>query len=250
MVSAKIGIAFADWTDRAVGQNVPRPSLSDNKTRNVSQVDFVGCHLNASREDASNQIALSRTTGNALLDAGMSREYDVLCAQLAVRPGLFMFDDPSPNAFATPEIIGDHPFPDGTVCFGSNLMISEFRYHKSQGGRFDHVMAAIMAHEWAHIMQFKALSEFHPGKQIELQADQMAGWYMGVRALQTYGAVDLRSALIGFFRKGDYHFNDSGHHGTPEDRGMAFQRGLMSAQIGLDLTQAFRRAASECGVST
>ena len=194
-------------------------------------------------------VRLSKTTGNVLLDQGMTREWQLLCARYGVTPDLYMFEDgDSPNAFATPDRLGGHSDPDGTVVVGRRLMREEMSAAAPTGGRWDHVVAAIMAHEWAHIAQFKVIDEAPPGKAMELHADQVAGWYMGGRARELAGQVDLVSAMRSFFGKGDYEFNSPQHHGTPRERLAAFERGLAAAQASDSFDEAFDAARGPAGL--
>lgn len=156
-----------------------------------------------------------------------------------VTPKLYMYNDSnSPNASATPKVF-DPRFPDGTVMFGVNLFRSEIM----NTGNVNFTFAAILAHEFAHILQFK-MGEELPTKQKELEADYMAGWYMGNSSGVWIGQASSQ-ALQSFYSKGDYEFNSRDHHGTPEERVRAVQAGLKDA--GSPLRLAFSHAHKYVG---
>jgi hypothetical protein len=55
----------------------------------------------------------------------------------------------------------------------------------------------------------------------------MAGWYT---ANNGPAGVAESQALISFYRKGDFGFNDPDHHGTPEERLRAVQAGVKDSR--------------------
>lgn len=150
--------------------------------------------------------------------------------------------DPYPNALATPEPLLGHA--DGTVAFGLNLLRSELSASPAWGA----AVAGIMAHEWGHIRQFgEGLAR--PGPHMELHADFLAGWYMGVKAaLGTWVVVENLARSP--FSKGDYEFNNPNHHGTPDQRVAAMAAGF---RLGYndgedDIYTAFERGRQEIGL--
>lgn len=237
------------FTSKAVGENEAGPSSRARgpQTGSVSR-SFIGCYLlGAGGGTGAPGFRLSSTTGVPALDAGITNEYPLLNHNFGVVPGFFMFDDAGGgNAFATPQNIGGHSAPHGTVCFGLRLMNEELLTGMQAGGRGDHVMVAIMAHEWAHILQFRRLPQMRPGKAPELMADALAGWYMASRASSVYGGVDVGSSMRSFFNKGDLNFNSPHHHGTPPERANAFRQGLSMG--GADAAQAFETARRTYGL--
>lgn len=185
-----------------------RESRGDN-TRRSSMTR--GC-LFASSSAGAMGFRIVPWTGNPVIDQGYQLEGLALSQTFQVAPsGAFMDDSLSPNAMATPErLLGPQNGPDGTVIFGMNLITREI-WRDGIGM----AVAGIMAHEFAHIRQFKRGS-FEPGRDSELEADFLAGWYLDVR--QTFALTNVRPALQSFFEKGDYAFNDPLHHGTPQQR--------------------------------
>lgn len=225
---------------------------TQSKKRSDSLVN-IGCALQGFNGFGENGIKTSNTTGFYPLDAGINVEYNYLCNHFQVRPGFLMFEDNGAgNAFATTQKIGNHRLPDGTVLFGLTLMREEFANAGKNWGRGDHAMMAIMAHEWAHIYQFKQQVKPIPGKAMELQADALAGWFMGIRAqeLQQYMQVDLSTAMSTFFKKGDYEINSPQHHGTPKERLVHFSHGIGMAMEKMSLPKAFAESSKLTRVET
>ena len=154
----------------------------------------------------------SRTCGVPSLDWMMPIEADYLSRYFGVRPGFtFLVDAEGPNAFATPDAFFSNT--RGTVLFGIQLLRQELS--ASQFGPI--ALAAIMAHEWGHILQF-AHGIRVPGKRMELSSDFMAGWWCGMKVLASTPVVDMRTVARSLYAKGDYAFNHPAHHGTPEER--------------------------------
>jgi hypothetical protein len=176
-----------------------------------------------------------------------------------VNPGISYYDDGAqPNALAIPTAILPVPADiddlgplaefllrwDGIILLGVNLFKQEMVL---QGAGPNLPLAAIVAHEFGHIMQYKAGMSPEGPWQMELHADFMAGWYLGrVRFLAEGGFItseapeSLKVSVKKFFEIGDYAFNDPLHHGTPEERSRMVQTGYWKAWKGnLGAKQAF-----------
>jgi hypothetical protein len=193
-----------------------------------------GCALQGFDSNGISSSDIANTSGNQYLDQLIVRELNWLAGTFGVKPIFFMLNDSDgPNAYAMPKVV-DHRFPDGTVLFGFNLMMQEFRSSRTGQG---FAIPAIMAHEFAHIVQFK-MGVRLPTKQMELQADILAGWYMANRS--NFIMTDATEALYSFFNKGDYNFNDPTHHGTPEERLRAVQIGIELRLRGASIGQAYQ----------
>jgi len=185
--------------------------------------DSGGCFLSAKADRdittrvVEAQTVIRRDQYDALMNilSGLSHAF-------RVSPKFYIYDDRgSANAFATKEI-HDSEYRDGAVMFGTKLIASE----PEQTGFANYTIAAIMAHEFAHIVQFKNGSTLSTSQK-ELQADYLAGWYT---ANHGPAGIAESQALISFYRKGDYGFNDPDHHGTPEERLRAVQAGVKDAR--------------------
>jgi hypothetical protein len=153
-------------------------------------------------------------SGDANLDQKLSNEYFKLVSCFGVRPfSHYIFENGGANAFASP-VISDSRYPDGTVVLGLKMIQQECS--QSMSGTCVS-MAVVMAHEFAHILDYKNRIVTRGGKKPELFADYMAGVYLHTREL-TFSYTNIKEAAIGIFGKGDYAFNDPLHHGTPQER--------------------------------
>jgi uncharacterized protein len=94
----------------------------------------------------------------------------------------------------------------------------------------DAALAYILAHEYAHAAQ--TIGGFRPNNitAIELQADCMAGFYMGAMPDVTFDLQDIEQIAEIAYQVGDYEFNNRQHHGTPEQRAKAVLLGFKASQ--------------------
>jgi uncharacterized protein len=94
----------------------------------------------------------------------------------------------------------------------------------------DAALAYIIAHEYAHAAQ--TIGRFRPKNitQIELQADCLAGFYMGAMPNVTFDRDDIEQIAQIAYQVGDYEFNNRQHHGTPEQRSRAVLLGFSASQ--------------------
>lgn len=153
-------------------------------------------------------------SGNQNLDYLLTNEYNKLVSCFGVKPNSFyIFEDSSPNAFASSSI-SSNAFPDGTVVLGLKMINQECS--SSPSGTCIS-MAVVLAHEFAHILDFKNNFVKIQGKKKELFADYMAGVYLHTRQI-TFAFTDIREAANSIFTKGDMNFNSPLHHGTPQER--------------------------------
>ena len=156
------------------------------------------------------QLLLFKTTGDPQLDQRFNEEGYMLYRVFNVSPNLLIFDDRgSSNAFALP--VG----PTGTVCFGIGLIRDEL------WRRGEHALAGIMAHEFAHILQFQHGCPLG-GRDRELHADFLAGYYLSRKGYFT--RTNIFAFAQSLFEKGDYW--DPSHHGTPDERVAAMMEGF------------------------
>lgn len=93
----------------------------------------------------------------------------------------------------------------------------------------DLAVAYILAHEFAHAVQFKLGlfdSSDGPSPRIEQHADCWAGvWAHDVITHHTLEDANLGEAVAAAALVGDYDIEAAGHHGTPKERVAAFLRG-------------------------
>jgi hypothetical protein len=170
-------------------------------------------------------------TGVPTLDYSMLEDIKVLDAAFGTSiPVYFIKDDDEQRgtAFFTPtrfpDLIREEGFdPDrvrvsGSVFISSGLFIKEFK--ETNGSLMS--IPAILGHEFGHGMQHS--NNFpYDGKWQELHADYLAGWFIGHRG--RFRPQNAVQAILNFYNKGDYEFNDKGHHGTPQERASAFNAG-------------------------
>ena len=182
-----------------------------------AQSQEFGCFVSAaSLSDFSDAYQLQNTTGLGYLDANIEHEAALMEEVFGVKPGLSYFVEPPPmggNAFATSEKFFSSQH-DGTVLMGMRLMQNEM---DSPDGNGQHRITCVMAHEWAHIYQVtRPHLRQMPQTWRELQADFLAGWYIGYRSVEGLHITANTSDTL--FEKGDYAFNDPNHHGVPLQR--------------------------------
>ncbi len=100
------------------------------------------------------------------------------------------------------------------------------------------VWTGILAHEWAHQIQFLNMEEWYPTgaadnlpeatRYTELEADFFASYYMTHKRGATYNWKRVEQFFNLFFQIGDCSFSSDGHHGTPAQR-------MEAAHLGYEL---------------
>lgn len=92
----------------------------------------------------------------------------------------------------------------------------------------DAALAYVIAHEYAHAMQMAFGVMPRQTRLSELQADCLAGAYLGSLPNLTLDRSDIREIASLAYRLGDYTWG-RGHHGTPRQRVRAVVRGMEAA---------------------
>jgi hypothetical protein len=189
------------------------------------------CSLDSSFD--VNQYRRMSTSGNVRLDRALIVELRKLVSAFQINPGFqYIEDADSPNAFALDRTLISGT--NGTILFGINLIESELS--SNFGGA---AVAGIAAHEGAHILQY--FSDFgerlnsNTARERELHADFLAGYYFGLTDRSERSLVAFGNSL---FSRGDFNFNDQGHHGTPDERLESMKSGYKQFKIGNNLRQA------------
>ena len=161
-----------------------------------------------------------------------------LSSQFGVNFAARYYNDLSqPNAFATST--DSEGSRDGTIRVGVRLVADEvsrfLRERYSPSNQYTYSITAVLAHEVGHLLQF-ARQNTAPGRNTELQADFLAGWYFKTLASRdpNYGPNAVRDGLRTFYEMGDYVFTSPSHHGTPTQRMSAFQAGMASTASGVN----------------
>ena len=115
-------------------------------------------------------------------------------------------------------------------CPRSNTIYITQQHIKMAYQYGDAALAYILAHEYAHAAQIAGGSRLRNITQIELQADCLAGYYMGVMPDVSFDDKDIEEIARIAFQVGDYEFNNRQHHGTPKERALAVLTGFQGAQ--------------------
>lgn len=185
------------------------------------------CSLSSVTEGIQKGIIIKRSD-DPIANHAMYLERKMLLQEFHLFPTFyFMSGKGSTNACAFPD--GD---PDrGVVTFGEELLRKEVS--DAGGPEYASSVPAIMAHEFAHLLQIQNGSTL-VGPKYELQADYIAGWYVGRRAKwvpMSSSQRSLQTIMRSVYSKGDYEINDSSHHGTPDERVAAISAGYSNSQL-------------------
>jgi len=183
--------------------------------------------------DGRTDIRRYRTGKEKMIPHSDNRDFDYALAQTLamisrsfnVLPGFAYYDDyDGRNAKATNAGLKGS---DGTVLFGQRLLKELMSKTESP----EVSVAAVCAHEFGHILQYKrglhliVRKDEPTAKRVELQADFFAGYFAGIRKLErpTFPAVAFAVTQSSF---GDNAISDPDHHGTPQERGNAIVQGF------------------------
>ena len=115
-------------------------------------------------------------------------------------------------------------------CPRSNTIYITQQHIKMAYQYGDAALAYILAHEYAHAAQIAGGSRLRNITQIELQADCLAGYYMGVMPGVDFDDKDIEEIARIAFQVGDYEYNNRQHHGTPKERAIAVLTGFKGSQ--------------------
>ncbi len=200
------------------------------------------------RTGENEKLNITRTTGSRALDLALDKGLQRLANTFGIDPTFGFFEDKQPNAFAAPESTDESR--TGTVLFGKNLF-AELQAADPSGVS----VLGVAAHEFAHIWQFhsghyKRIRGTGPTvKRVELNADFLAGYYLGLRK-----TAHPNASLWIFGEKlwglGDMNVFARDHHGTPEERTEAAEAGFklsfvekkdvaFAKQAGIDYVQRY-----------
>ena len=175
---------------------------------------------------ATGNETIIASSGNRDFDYALAHTLSRLTDTFGVLPGFAYFDDyDGENAYATD--VRRLARSDGSVLFGKRMFLS----YLDQPEHPEVSVAAICAHEFAHILQFKLNIDrrLDAGqrtvKRKELHADFLAGYFAGVRKRER---PEFPAAVFAAtkFAIGDHEIHDRDHHGTPDERAAAVVRGF------------------------
>jgi hypothetical protein len=228
-----------------------KPNFSAGEKMAFDWSQHRGCGiLGANLGAFAKQINLLQQSGHPVVDQYHQAEIALLRQVFGVSPGFSFFDDSqSPNAFATPSPVVPGGI-DGSVVFGATLIQNEVsKFGQNTAGA---AIAGIMAHEFAHIVQFKNGLGTGPVPPRELQADCLAGWYMGVKQVTLWGPQGQKIAIEGLFaslfEKGSDNWSNPNWHGTQQQRATMGMTGWYLALSGqLNPQTAFQQCRQAVG---
>src|SRR5262249_14994077 len=134
--------------------------------------------------------------------------------------------------------------PDGTIMFGVNLLRAEairFSGNRPTPLVTDVGVHVIIAHEFAHILQYKKGLSPNGSWHMELHADYMAGWFIGSTfdRARDPSQSDVDVAARSMFTMGDWAFNKPEHHGHGELRAAMVRAGFSDRYLHPD--EAFEK---------
>lgn len=188
-----------------------------------------------SREARGFRAAVA-TDGTAELKA-RARAITRLCSSFSVSPDFDFFNDgDNENAMALRPM---EKYPKGKVLFGRSLY-SRLMGQDPAGAS----VLAVLAHEFGHIAlyasgQEQAVQAGRPtAKRVELHADFLAGYYLGLRKRENPQASLLKAGRL-IWNLGDTDFDDEDHHGKPAERNRAAETGF---RLGFEENATFTRA--------
>ncbi len=169
---------------------------------------------------------IDRRSGNEEWDRALERGIGGVSEFFGVAPGVGIYDDADePNALSYED--GLIAGTEGTVAVGHGLM----RRALTEGLDNGVSLAAVLAHEYAHIFQYahgiddRLAPDQSPVRLLELHADFYAGLYLSHLRRSTSG-VRLFESGRAFEQMGDTRFNEPDHHGTPQERVRAIEFGF------------------------
>ena len=207
-----------------------------------AQNAILGCSIPEDEADSffdrATESRLFATGNEPMIPKSGDRNFDLALAQtlakisrvLEASPGFAYYDDyDGQNAYATPAVRLNGA--DGTVLFGQGFL----GRLRSGPESPDVAVAAVCAHEFGHILQYKRGLDRIVGagqptvKRVELQADFFAGYFAGIRKLEK---PSFPAAVFAMTQHamGDNMINHPNHHGTPQQRAAAIVRGFEVAK--------------------
>ena len=182
-----------------------------------------------------------RSSGNPDLDKSFDRALQRLAETFEVWPKVGFYDDgDAPNAMAMRYAVGTtHEF---AVVFGRNYFTKMMQYDPS-----GITLLQTAAHEFAHVWVYQeGIFETILGGQqtvtrVELHADFLAGYYLGVRKRDNPQAKFWAAGM----RRWQSEFHNVQHHGQPDERLAAAEAGFRLGFLdGKTAKEAFAAATA------
>ncbi len=170
---------------------------------------------------------------------GIASHYNEVSNQIPENP--FYASDGFATIFSTDGTLENLIVGSGVIVIGDGIvsMLAEADIDPNI------VWSSILAHEWAHQIQFLNYKTFvypvpafigtpESTRMTELEADFLTGYYLTHKRGATYNWKRVEGVLQSFFEIGDCGFASGGHHGTP------FQR-MAAAHAGYDLAASAQK---------
>jgi len=201
------------------------PSTTTDSVVQTFDVD-VGCYSPAYSGANTGQIGcgLTNTLGDPVLDQRFNEELWIQAQFWGLTPSVYIFDECPGNMNAL-------SFPEGFILFGVQLT-----YDTIISTGSDLPIAGVLAHEWAHQVQFLYgwMNNGDPTvRRTELEADAFSGYYMGLA--KAWAGSEMDSYFQMLESLGDTNFTHPQHHGTPEERRAA---GALGMEVALEVAQS------------
>ncbi len=180
---------------------------------------------------------LSTSSGNSIIDQFYDNERQQLERVFQVHNKVYFTSggEHHNGAFCYSTCLGNC---QSSIGIGIGLISDQLKRPNS-----DLRLAAIFAHEFAHSMQYR-YQHAPPGKQTELHADFLAGFYIAQTRSHHLQEDDLVSLFYTFHEKGDEYFYHPDHHGTPNERGCAAWEGYSFGLSNSNIITAFNAGIS------
>jgi hypothetical protein len=157
-------------------------------------------------------IAYEQMNPQDPFDAAMLQEQQIINSILKLNTQLVWCFEM--NAFA---------HPAGVIFYGKPFAGMFLQKYGETGGVV--AILLVLAHENGHQYQFAMRGPSNPSPQLELEADFLAGVYLGVRIPEGNEQM-FEMALQVAYDMGDYEVNNPLHHGTPDQRRAALLEGI------------------------
>ncbi|HYM20294.1 MAG TPA: hypothetical protein VEW28_04735 [Candidatus Kapabacteria bacterium] len=164
--------------------------------------------------------AIYPSSGNREIDLLIAKEAPQFNKYLNVVCNIFYIDDGSSyNAYASQNVT-DNMVQDGTVYLGEHLL----REKLWKMSKAKIAVVALLAHEYAHVLQSKTGYGLK-GRQQELHADLITGYYLGKRGLLSSSEIPSFADSL-FFLMVSQGFFSTEAHGDAEERKAALIEGF------------------------
>lgn len=222
-IFATLTLIFSILSATAFAQDIWRPEL-------------YGCVVGSQTRAVVDTRDHLVKTRNAALDADIEDEMTTLNSLFGVQVAVYFPNDGLKSASFThkthPELLKRDdvqpdmfPYITGSIFISMGLLDDEYQNYGSLMS-----VPGILAHEYAHAMQYRNSFPYPKTLRSEQHADFMTGWYIAYRC--QCRMQDPRVALDSIARKVKTGFFDVDIHGTSQQRADAFMAGYNYFNMG------------------